>query len=216
MFGYYEERFSQRGGGCRSRHFGRHRFFRRFGAEFLGGPAMRAAKMFASGDLQLIILLLLAEKPRHGYDIIKALEEHSSGIYAPSPGMVYPALTYLEEMGYATSEAEGTKKLYRITNEGTEYLTKNRKSAEEMLEQLARFGRKVAQFREQYAEEHDEPGESEEGAGPKTEWQQTRAEFRQVRHDLRSALHEKFDTSPEERKRIIEILRRAVGEIRGK
>ena len=212
MFGYYEERYSQPG--CRPRHFGRHRFFRRFGAEFFGGPAMRAAKMFASGDLQLIILLLLAEKPRHGYDIIKALEEQSSGIYAPSPGMVYPALTYLEEMGYATAEAEGTKKLYRITDAGTEYLTKNRKNAEEMLEQLSKFGRKVAQFREQYAEEHDEPGES--GAGPRTEWQQAREDFRQVRHDLRSALHDKFDVSTDERKRIIAILRKAVEDIRGK
>jgi DNA-binding PadR family transcriptional regulator len=216
MFGYYEERHEQRHEhrGCGPRHFGRHRFFRRFGADFMGGPAMRAAKMFASGDLQLIILLLLAEKPRHGYDIIKALEEQSSGIYAPSPGMVYPALTYLEEMGYATAEAEGSKKLYKITDAGSEYLTKNRKNAEEMLEQLTRFGRKVAQFREQYAEEHDEPGEA--GEGPKTEWQQARAEFRQVRHDLRAALQEKFDVSTEERKRIIAILRKAVEEVRGK
>ena len=52
--------------------------------------------MLASGDLQLIVLALLQEKPRHGYEIIKALEEHSSGLYTPSPGVVYPALTYLQ------------------------------------------------------------------------------------------------------------------------
>ena len=79
--------------------------------------------MLASGDLQLIILALLSEKPRHGYEIIKQVEEHSSGAYTPSPGMVYPALTYLEEMGYAASGVrEGTKKLYRITETGTAYL----------------------------------------------------------------------------------------------
>src|SRR5271155_5077927 len=123
---------------------GRHRLFGGFRGGFMGGPAMRAAKMLASGDLQLVILALLSEKPRHGYEIIKAIEEHSSGIYTPSPGMVYPALTYLEEMGFAASETEGTKKLYRITEAGAEHLKANRASVEETLEQLARFGRKVS------------------------------------------------------------------------
>src|SRR5271156_6076766 len=100
----------------RGRHgFGRGRFFNR---GFAGGPGMRAAKMLASGDLQLIILALLSEKPRYGYEIIKQIEEHSSRVYTPSPGMVYPALTYQEEGGYAASESEGTKKLYKITEAG--------------------------------------------------------------------------------------------------
>ena len=88
--------------------------FGRMGGGFMG-PGMRAAKMLASGDLRLIILALLSEKPGHGYEIIKAIEDHSSGVDSPSPGMVYPALTYLEELGYTASESEGTKKLYRIT-----------------------------------------------------------------------------------------------------
>ena len=122
-------------------HFGRRgRRYGHFAAGFLGGPGMRVAKMLASGDLQLIILALLSEKPRHGYEIIKQVEEHSSGAYTPSPGMVYPALTYLEEMGYAASESEGTKKLYRITETGTAYLNENRASVEDTLDQLARFG----------------------------------------------------------------------------
>src|SRR5271170_2575215 len=141
----------------RGRHgFGRGRFFGRFGSGFVGGPGMRAAKMLASGDLQLIILALLSEKPRYGYEIIKQVEGHSSGMYSPSPGMVYPALTYLEEMGYAASESEGTKKLYRITEAGTAYLNQNRASVEETLDQLARFGRKMAEFQKQYAEENEE------------------------------------------------------------
>src|SRR5580704_12947712 len=95
----------------------------RHGHRSVGGigsiePGMRATKMLASGDLQLIILLLLAERPRHGYEVIKALEEQSSGIYTPSPGMVYPALTYLDEVGFATVSSEGSKKLYTLTDEG--------------------------------------------------------------------------------------------------
>ena len=120
------------------------------------GPGMRAAKMLASGDLRLIILALLSEKPGYGYEIIKAIEEHSSDIYSPSPGMVYPALTYLEELGYTASELEGTKKLYRITEAGTAHLNENRVSVEETLEQLARFGRKVSQFQKQFTEENEE------------------------------------------------------------
>src|SRR5271155_3602570 len=121
---------------------GRRGFIGRFGG-FMNGPGMRAARMIASGDLQLIILALLSEKPRHGYEIIKAVEEHSSGIYTPSPGVVYPALTYLEEVQYAVSEAGGNKKLYSITEAGQEHLASNRETADQMLEQLSRFGRKM-------------------------------------------------------------------------
>ena len=87
-----------------------------------GGPDggdYRIGKMLGDGDLKLIVLALLAENPRHGYDIIKALEEKSSGVYSPSPGVVYPTLTFLEEAGYATAVAEGTKKVYSITEEGS-------------------------------------------------------------------------------------------------
>src|SRR5271167_1385700 len=126
------------------RHFGRRgRFLGRFGAGFTGGPGMRGSKMLASGDLQLVILALLAEKPRHGYEIIKEFEERSSGFYGPSPGMVYPALTYLEEIGYATVETEGAKKLYRITESGSTHLGANRATVDAILEQLARIGGKM-------------------------------------------------------------------------
>jgi DNA-binding PadR family transcriptional regulator len=174
--------------------------------------------MLASGDLQLIILALLSEKPRHGYEIIKQIEEHSSGTYSPSPGMVYPALTYLEEGGFATSEADGAKKLYRITEAGTKHLNENRAEVEETLAQLARFGRKLAQFQKQFAEEEEE-SEAFEGDprhGIRADWRQAKREFRELRNDLKAALYEKLDGSPEERKRVFEILRRAIDEIRGK
>jgi len=216
----YQARYNESGcGGRHGRHFaGRHRFFGGFRGGFMGGPAMRAAKMLASGDLQLIILALLSEKPRHGYEIIKAIEEHSSGIYTPSPGMVYPALTYLEEMGFAASEAEGTKKLYRITDAGAEHLKANRASADETLDHLARFGRKIAEFQKRFRQETEdaEDAASEAGRHIKDEWRQARVEFRQVRDDLKAALYEKLDASAEERQRIIAVLRRAFDEIRGK
>jgi DNA-binding PadR family transcriptional regulator len=208
--------FESRG---RHAHFGRGgKLFRHFGAAFPGGPGIRAAKMLASGDLQLIILALLSEKPRHGYEIIKQVEEHSSGTYSPSPGMVYPALTYLEEVGYADSQSEGTKKLYRITESGTTYLNQNRGGVEETLDELARFGRKLAQFQKQFAEEEKEESEGfDEDArhGIKAEWRQAKREFRELRNDLKAALYEKFDAPAEERQRIFAILRRAIEEIRG-
>ena len=202
---------------------GRHGYFGRRGRPFdrmgegLMGPGMRAAKMLASGDLRLIILALLSEKPRHGYEIIKAIEEHSSGVYSPSPGMVYPALTYLEELGHAASESEGTRKLYRITDAGTAYLNENRAGVEETLDQLARFGRKVSQFQKRFTEENEdaeEPGNDIRG-GIRSDWRQEKSEFRELRSELKAALHEKFDASPEERKRVFSILRRAIEEIRG-
>ena len=70
-----------------------------------GDETMRAGRMLAQGDLRLIALALIAEQPRHGYELIKVLEDKTEGWYSPSPGMVYPTLTYLEEAGYLTSEA---------------------------------------------------------------------------------------------------------------
>jgi DNA-binding PadR family transcriptional regulator len=78
--------------------------------------------MFEQGDLKYVILQLLSEKPRHGYEIIKALEEKFAGAYAPSAGAVYPTLALLEDLGYATvTLEEGGKKVYTITEAGRAY-----------------------------------------------------------------------------------------------
>ena len=86
-----------------------------------------------SVDLRLVLLTLLEERPSHGYELIKALEDRSGGFYSPSPGMVYPALTWLEEVGYASVTAEGAKKLYEITDEGRRYLTEHKAAADTIL-----------------------------------------------------------------------------------
>ena len=114
------------------RHHGRHMgremfegFMGRHGRGF-GGFGGDRERLFDSGELRLVILALVAEKPSYGYEIIKAIEERLSGGYAPSPGVVYPTLTLLEEEGYATvSTAEGSKKLYTVTEQGQEYLKSN-------------------------------------------------------------------------------------------
>jgi DNA-binding PadR family transcriptional regulator len=177
---------------------------------------MRTARMLGAGDLQLLILLLLSEKPRHGYEIIKAIEEHSSGVYTPSPGMVYPALTYLEEMGYANTSAEGTKKLYSITPEGSAFLDKNRSLADEMWSRLALFGRKMAHVQRQYAEDEDVADHFGGGTSgsARIEWQQLRAEFLALRAELRAAIYEKINSSIEDKRRLLQILRRTIDEIR--
>ncbi|MBG0808933.1 PadR family transcriptional regulator [Methylosinus sp. H3A] len=100
-----------------------------------GGRGRR--RMFEGGELRLVILLLLESEPRHGYDIIREIETRTGGAYAPSPGIVYPTLTLLEELGQVAVQAtEGAKKLYAITSAGSAHLTENRKEAEAA---LARF-----------------------------------------------------------------------------
>jgi DNA-binding PadR family transcriptional regulator len=108
---------------------------------------MRAGRMLAQGDLRLIALTLIAEAPRHGYEIIKLVEEKTADWYSPSPGIVYPTLTYLEEAGYVTASTEGSKKLYAITDEGRAYLAANRDLADAVLDRLSALGERVNRWR---------------------------------------------------------------------
>jgi DNA-binding PadR family transcriptional regulator len=191
-------------------HHGRHGFGR-FGGGFMedGGPGGRGMSMgrkLASGDLQLLVLALLAEKPRHGYEIIKALEERSKGFYTPSPGMVYPALTYLEEIGYATVEADGSRKLYHITPTGQAQLDDNRSLVDSMFAQFERVGEKMERLRRVFSESAGADEDLASGRRGSTE-------VLRARRELKIALGEAAD-SAEEQERIAEILRRASAEIR--
>ena len=100
-------------------------------------------RFFAHGDLRLVILHLIAEKPRHGYELIKAIEERVGGAYSPSPGVVYPTLTMLEELGYVTASTGegGPKKLHAITPEGQAYLDANRPAVDALLARMDEAGR---------------------------------------------------------------------------
>ena len=125
------------------------------------GDMMRAGRMLATGDLRLIALALIAEQPRHGYEIIKLLEDKTAGWYSPSPGTIYPTLTYLEEVGYVTAQADGAKKLYSITEEGRAHLDQNRDFVDAVLERFSRVGEKVSRMRRRFGMddgEDDRPG----------------------------------------------------------
>jgi DNA-binding PadR family transcriptional regulator len=194
-------------------YFGRHRGggFRRFGGWFadggeLGGRGFGMGRKLASVDLQLLILGLLADKPRHGYEIIKALEERSKGFYAPSPGMVYPALTYLEEIGHATVETQGARKLYHITDLGREHLAEHRAQTDALFAQFSRVGERMEHLRR--AMRHEESGEdrAEERPGSNA--------LLKARRALKLALAQASDGSAEEQERIAAILTRAAEEIR--
>lgn len=194
------------------RHRGKHRHGRGFGHAFadigehgFDRAGFRTGRKLASDDLQLLLLALIAEKPSHGYDLIKLLEERSGGYYVPSPGMIYPALTYLEEAGHATIEQEGTKKLYRISEEGKAHLDQNRAAADELLAQLDRISRKMNDMRRAFEGDGGEDGDERDTN-----------ELRQARRELRRVLHERKRGNPEESRRIAEILRRATAEITGK
>jgi DNA-binding PadR family transcriptional regulator len=131
---------------------GRHRrgrFGRRgFGPGGDGGDdILRAGRMLAQGDLRHIVLALVAEQPRHGYEIIKLIEEKTADWYSPSPGIVYPTLTYLEDVGYLTAQTEGAKKLYTITDEGRAHLAQTRDLTDAILERLAAIGERAARWR---------------------------------------------------------------------
>ena len=103
-----------------------------------GGPGR--GRMFGHGDLKFVILNLLAEKPRHGYEIIKELEERVGGAYSPSPGTVYPTLALLEDLGYATARTEeGNRKVYEITDEGRKYLEENRNTVDDIFGRVDDF-----------------------------------------------------------------------------
>lgn len=105
------------------------------------GSFFRGGRMFEQGDLKYVILQLLAEKPRHGYEVIKELEERFGGAYAPSAGTVYPTLSLLEDLGYATVlPEEGGKKVYVITDEGRRYLEENKSAVDDIFERIADFG----------------------------------------------------------------------------
>ena len=203
-------------------HFGRRGFsgfgsgFGPFGASFggpggRGGRMFRAGKMLADGDLRLIVLALLEDGPRHGYDIIKALEERSHGIYSPSPGVVYPTLTYLEEAGFTTATSEGNKKTYAITPAGRAHLDENREVVEMVLNGMDKFGRKMARARAWWegsddradpAQDRDIPGVIEE--------------VNEARRALKAAIAEKLGAPVEEQRRLASILREAAAAIREK
>ncbi len=171
-----------------------------------GGDMLRAGRMLATGDLRLIALALIAEQPRHGYEIIKVLEEKSAGWYAPSPGIVYPTLTYLEEAGHATAQAEGAKKRYSITDDGRAHLADNRDFVDAVLERITAFGEKVSRMRQRFGQNEDNEDEQHRHRLPPL--------VRAAIDNLREVAVQRLTEDAEHEAKIVEILARVAGEIR--
>jgi DNA-binding PadR family transcriptional regulator len=201
MFGMHEAKW---GGGWRGRRGGP---FGWGGHGLGGGDIVRAGRMLAQGDLRLLALALIADQPRHGYEIIKLLEERTAGWYSPSPGVVYPTLTYLEEAGYVTAEAQGSKKLYSITAEGRSYLEENREFVDAVLDRLTAFGERVRRWRRRHGERDRRERDGHRGA----------AVSRLVEaalDNLREVAAERLGADAEAEPRIVDVLARAAAELR--
>ncbi len=106
-----------------------------WGGRGRGGPRRRT-QMFESGEIRFVILRLLKEKPRHGYEVIKAMEEKMAGCYSPSAGTVYPTLQLLEDEGYIRAVETDGKKVYHLTPEGEKYLEEHRDFIEEIIDRV--------------------------------------------------------------------------------
>ena len=118
-------------------HHGRHGFGGRHGGSERGGRR----RVFDSGELRLVLLKLIEEMPRHGYDLIREIEERSNGAYAPSPGVVYPTLTLLHDMDLIEEEkSDGSRKRYAITKAGVVHLAEKTEEVETALAKLAEMG----------------------------------------------------------------------------
>jgi DNA-binding PadR family transcriptional regulator len=184
------------------RHFGEGARHGRHGGG--GGDWFRVGRMLAQGDLKLLALALIAEQPRHGYELIKLIEEKTSDSYSPSPGVIYPTLTFLEEAGYVTAESEGAKKRYTITPDGRAYLEENRDIADMVLARLTAVGSKMARMRRRWG--HDENDDKQQGVPQLVE---------AALDNLRTATVKRLDGEDADAEtRIVEILARAAQDIR--
>ena len=156
-----------------------------------GGRRGPLGRVFDHGDLRYVLLQLIAEKPSHGYELIKAIEEKFGGTYSPSPGVVYPTLTHLEELGYLRSESGGgTKKLYSITEEGAQFLAANKALVDAIFTRMAEASRSS-------------------GGGPAPE-------IRRAMHNLEMALSIRLGRGPLDAgqvRTITEALDRVAGEV---
>ncbi len=153
----------------------------------------RGGRVFERGDLKYVILQLLSERPAHGYEVIRALEDRFGGMYTPSAGAVYPTLQMLEDMGYVTSAQQDGRRVYSITDEGRGFLNEQRETVEGIRRRTGPW------------------------------WDpQLKAQFRELRHDLQDFVHStvhsiagrgRYYTSPETIRRVRDVLNRARKEI---
>jgi DNA-binding PadR family transcriptional regulator len=150
------------------------------------------ARLFEKGDLKYVILDLLKDKPRHGYEIIRALEERFHGFYSPSAGSIYPTLQLLEDMSYVKSSEQDGKKVYTITEEGKSFLKEREETMDKIRDQMRNWC----------------------GGGDREEFREamhnTMHEFHDLAHLIRKKAHK---VDPGKLSKIKEVITRAAREI---
>lgn len=152
-------------------------------------PERFHGRVFERGDLKYVILQLVSERPAHGYEVIRALEERFGGMYTPSAGAVYPTLQMLEDMGYVTSAQQDGRRVYSITDEGRGFLDEQKEVVEGIRKRTSPW------------------------------WDpQLKAQFHELRHDMRDFVHSfagrgKHYMSPETIRQVRDVLGRARKEI---
>lgn len=170
--------------------------------------AMMRGRKFSAEDLQLILLALIGEQARHGYELIKEIEIRTNGYYVPSPGVIYPALTYLEEIDHTTVETHGNRKRYHLAAAGRDYLDNQREYVERLLAGLRHVARKMAWMKQAWQNNPEAQEEAVKASG----WSR---EYIEARYALREALFKRSEADYTEQRRIVDILERATAEILG-
>jgi DNA-binding PadR family transcriptional regulator len=157
----------------------------------------KCGRVLGRGDLALVLLSLIEEDPRHGYELMKLIQKASSNQYVPSPGVVYPTLTYLEDMRYLKTNAKAGRRRYSITREGRRHLEEHNDASTTALTRLREVGARLA------AEKAAEPFEHEE-----------RSEIRELFYTLRSELKSLRPLSNQNKKDVVKLLKRTLTEVR--
>ncbi|GGZ71593.1 hypothetical protein GCM10008101_27290 [Lysobacter xinjiangensis] len=135
-----------------------------------GGPGGRGRRLFGHGDMKLLLLTLIEPQPRHGYELIRLIEELFHGEYSPSPGVVYPGLSLLEDLGHvAVERIDGSRKLYAITDAGRDFLAANRESVD-AVRSRAEHGARIAARRAVPDEVRTAMGALKQALADRNEW----------------------------------------------
>lgn len=122
------------------RAFSRHPFGG-MGRGHHGPRRERGGRLIGHGDLRLVVLAMIEEQPRHGYELIKALEERTGGAYRPSPGVIYPTLSLLEDEGLIRpAQAEAARKLFELTDAGRAELEQDRGAVTALMDRIGQAG----------------------------------------------------------------------------
>lgn len=193
---HHHRRFAGPHGG---RHDG-HRGHRRGGDDsgHRDRPSFLRGRKFGADELQILLLTLLKEQASYGYELIKTLSEKSGGFYKPSPGVIYPALTYLEDVGHVTVQQEGNRKRYAINEQGESWLSENQALAEALLAKLALFARQSETVNQAMSEQR----------------QPFEPSLMQALHELRSQLHTYHGSDAETQQQIAAILQQTLAQLK--